>query len=292
MQTAPVHHRFSVGVVSDEASPDGEGLLRFIARCAPDHVELNFVHGVSICDLGRVARARLRDRLRDAGVSVSAIGSRAFRGELHDDARFLSDLEHLGRATDAAHYFDARVIRVFSFARARRRAGPVPLHLAHCIRDRLRQAATIVAGRCGATLACENTGSGNLATTEEVRAFLAADAPPALGLVWDPANAVGAGDPLPATAAYAQLRPWVEQIHVKNVIVRGTERTWTAVASGSVAYPDLLRLVAQHGPCHLTIDTHFRLAGDDGAESTAQCLDELRAMLRALAAAPSASAGP
>lgn len=267
---------FSVGVVSDEVSLDPEDLLAFLSAHRLDHVELNFVAGGSVCDLALPALEDLRRRLERAGTSVSLIGSRAFRGDLDDEPAFEQDLDHVARAARAARVFGVDLVRVFSFRR-RPRLDPDDAAL---LGARLVRAADL-AQRLGVGLLCENTGSGNLATTEETRSFLGRVAHGNLGLLWDPANAVGAGDPLPAPLAFALLRPWIRQVHVKNVTLVDGLRSWASVAAGAIDFPALLATLARAGgPWPLTLDTHYRLPGADAAASTLQCLRELRQALR------------
>ena len=98
---------------ADEISPDIGEQIRVCRACGVGRVELRSVDNVNVLDLDRAKRARVREALDDAGMSVACVGSPI--GKVKVDEPWGPYFERFKVAVEAAEFFEARMIRVFSY---------------------------------------------------------------------------------------------------------------------------------------------------------------------------------
>jgi sugar phosphate isomerase/epimerase len=99
--------------------------------------------------------------------------------------QFETRMEELQRAIRAADIFDVGIIRVFTFTRVADPASLMP-EIARILKEM-----SDVAKKAGKTLLIENEGSCNVATSAELKQICEMTNHPALGINWDPVNAMG-----------------------------------------------------------------------------------------------------
>ena len=116
---------------ADEISPDLDEQIRVCRECGVTHFELRSVRGVNVLDFDKDLRAEIRSKLRDNGMGVSAIGSPV--GKIRVVDPWPQHFERFKIAVDAADYFQAPFIRVFSYYPPEK-GGPMAPHREEVLR--------------------------------------------------------------------------------------------------------------------------------------------------------------
>src|SRR4051794_2956890 len=98
---------------ADEISPELDEQIRVCRDCGVTHFELRSVRGVNVLDLDKALRAETRSKLRDNGLGVVAIGSPIGKIKITDP--WPAHLDRFKIAVDAAEFFEAPFVRVFSY---------------------------------------------------------------------------------------------------------------------------------------------------------------------------------
>ena len=199
---------------ADEVSPDLGEHIAVCRRAGVTHLELRSVGNVNVLDLTPAARQSIRNRLADAGMAVACIGSPI--GKVKIDDPWPAHLDRFKVALDAAHFFAAPMVRVFSYYPPA--GGAIADHRDEVLR---RFAAKVdLARAAGVTLVHENErhiyGERGTACLDLLRTVNS----PHLRAAFDFANFVQAGDdPL---ACWQLLAPYATHIHVKDALADGT----------------------------------------------------------------------
>src|SRR5947209_5807498 len=97
---------------ADEISPDLNEQIRVCKELAVTHVELRGVNKINVLDFDKPLRQEIKSKLADAGMGVVCIGSPIGKVKINDS--WPDHLERFKIAVDAAEYFDAPYIRLFS----------------------------------------------------------------------------------------------------------------------------------------------------------------------------------
>lgn len=223
---------FELGIISDEVSSDFERSCKLIKSWDLSHVELRTLWGRNILELSEHELERARDMLDKYELTVTAIASPIFKSPLNgksreadadfalaDSGSFEEQLHLLERASDLCTRFDTRKIRVFTFLRE-----PWSKDLVHSISSKLIQAAEVARER-GVVLAIENEPVCNVRYGWEISKLFAkletqasAQLLEHLAILWDPGNALYAGEQHPFPDGYQVLpKSKVAHLHLKDV---------------------------------------------------------------------------
>jgi sugar phosphate isomerase/epimerase len=197
---------------ADEIDDDFERQCLVLNELGISHMELRSAWGVNVLDLSEDQAREARSILHQRKIEVSSIGSPIGKIAITDD--FQAHLVRHDRALDAAGYFAAPYLRLFSFF--------IPSdddpdsHRDEVLR---RMAAlTHRAEQRGVILLHENEKSiyGDIPRRclDVVESIGSAN----LRLVWDAANFVQCGV-LPFTEGYAMLRPYLAYMQVKDALL-------------------------------------------------------------------------
>lgn len=108
-----IENRFLISAFADEHSDSFDGQLAALRGYGLSLIELRFIDGKNIADLDDSDRKNVKEKLGDAGISVSAIGSPLGKINLADD--FSAHFEKARRVFDTANFLGTDNIRVFSF---------------------------------------------------------------------------------------------------------------------------------------------------------------------------------
>jgi len=252
-----------LSVITDEIDPGLDRALDVCEELAIDAVELRFLDGIQVVDLGIGDLNAVRATLDRRGFTVSAIASpfmKCDRGQPQDDV--------LERTLRTARILGAPIVRAFAYWRE---ADPTAAIAA--AGDALREAADH-AKTAGATLALENEHECNVATSSEARAALDAAASPHLRLIWDPGNAAML-DPAAfrGLGGLEDIREQVAHVHVKDVSAAGE---WTRIGDGIVDFAALLHHLDETGyEGFVSFETHYQRDGS-GELATRECVAALR----------------
>ena len=101
--------------ITDEATQQPEEFIALARKHGSDAVELRTLRNKHVSNLDADERALLASQLRDAGLGVCCIDSPVFKSSIHEDHEV--QYVKLGRALDAAAYFVAPLVLIFSFWR-------------------------------------------------------------------------------------------------------------------------------------------------------------------------------
>ena len=261
---------------ADEIGPELGLQLETLASLGIRHLELRAVWDTNVVRLTREQRMAARSQLVQAGVRVSSIGSPI--GKVALDAPFEPHLEDFRRALDAAAEFDAPYVRVFSFFIPK---GDNPEQHRGPVLDRLGQLVRL-AEEHGRTLLHENEKHIYGDVPERCLDLLRAFESPRLRAAWDPANFVQCGV-TPFTDGYADLRPYIAYVHVKDAL-RASGQVVTA-GQGDGQWPETLdALLASGFDGFFSLEPHLlhagAFAGFSGPDRFREAAAAFQALLR------------
>lgn len=298
---------FRLGVVADEISQDLARALDVARELGADEVELNTLWGKPVTDLDADETRLVDEMVRARGLRVGVVLASTLKAHLVEDWPLAGavggedharHLEVFRRSIDLAHRLGAERVRVFSFRRPEMRGlgNPSPRHprggpldgaTLERIGEALRQLCA-VAEREGVLLCLENVRSCYGDSGWNARRILDAVGSPRLRLIWDPANAFVSGEEN-GPAAYDHVRSDVVDVHLKDarVVDAATGLTaWERVGAGEVSLREQLRALIRDGYSGtVTLETHWRLPGDDGEASTRATFEGLVELVEGLLAA-------
>jgi L-ribulose-5-phosphate 3-epimerase len=267
-----VQPQIPIAAITDEFAPKLGDALPVMKEIGMTAAELRIVDGRNILDLNDDELKRAKDELDGAGVAVVSIASPLLKCVLPNapeiDARFQRDVfasSHTyedqprltERAFEVASLFGARIVRVFSYWRT-----VEPLACEDAILRALSNLAD-AAATAGLIVGLENEHACNIATAAETARILALVPHPNLQIVWDPANALVAGeDPFPF--GYSLLpRQRIAHVHAKDCHIEGGKPAWGPLGTRHVRWKSQIRaLLADGYKGFLSLETHW--PGPDG----------------------------
>lgn len=250
---------FVLSGFADEISPDLDEQLAVLAAESISHLELRSVWSTNVADLDDTQLGRLRRRLHESGVHVSAIGSPI--GKISIDAPLAPELERLRRVADVAGELGTTLVRVFSFFIPQ--AQDPQLYRARVI-DRMGELAALAADR-GLVLAHENEKEIYGDRPERCADMIASVGSPALQATFDAANFVQCGV-RPYSDAYELLRPHLVYVQVKDALTATGDVVPAGQGDGQIRETlAALRDSAFQG--YLSLEPHLALAGRFGGFS-------------------------
>ncbi len=170
------------------------------------------------------------------------------------------------RALEIAGRTGARIVRVFSFWRTVR-----PEACFDRIAEALAGLAELAAPE-GVIIGLENEHACNVGTASEAARLLAAVAHPALQLIWDPANALVAGE-TPFPEGYAKLpAERIAHVHAKDCRVTGHTPEWLELGTGSIDWTGQIAALQRDGyRGWFSLETHWRGPTGDKLEASRIC---------------------
>lgn len=98
---------------ADEISPDIDEQIKVCTELKITHVELRGVNKINVLDFDKTLRAEIKAKLKAANMGVVCIGSPIGKVKINDS--WEAHLERFKIAVDAAEYFEAPYIRLFSY---------------------------------------------------------------------------------------------------------------------------------------------------------------------------------
>jgi sugar phosphate isomerase/epimerase len=124
----------------------------------------------------------------------------------------------------------------------------------------------------GVTVGLENEHACNIATGEETARVLAALNHPALKVVWDPANAMVAGEN-PFPEGYARIPPSrIVHVHAKDCRVHDRQAEWLELGQGSVDWKGQIAALERDGYSGwISLETHWPGPGGHKHQASVIC---------------------
>jgi sugar phosphate isomerase/epimerase len=273
--------QFRIAAITDEFSPDIETAVRSMSSIGMTGAELRMVFGKNIIDLSDEELDRAIAIVRGAGLEILSIASPLLKCVLPDapevDARFQQDMfasKHTfadqprltARAFEIASRTGARIIRVFSYWRT---VDPDV-----CF-DRIVAALQDLADQArkhNVIIGLENEHACNIGTAAETARILAALDHPNLKVVWDPANAVVAGEKA-VPEGYSLLPPSrIQHVHAKDCTMDGHKPLWCELGKGVVGWPEQIAALVRDGyQGWISLETHWSGPGGNKHEASMIC---------------------
>jgi sugar phosphate isomerase/epimerase len=263
--------RFRIAAITDEFTPDFDAALSAMASVGMAGAELRTLWGKNIIDLSDEELDRAVAAAKQHGIEIVSIATPLLKCTLPDappvDERFQQDSfasKHAfadqprlaARAFEIAERTGARILRVFSYWRT--------VDPSACF-DRIVEALDGLAGQAaarGVTIGVENEHACNIGTGAETVRVLAALDHPNLKVVWDPANALVAGES--PIEGYSKLPPArIAHVHAKDCTVEDHKATWCELGTGAIPWPMQIDALARDGYTGwISLETHW--PGPDG----------------------------
>ena len=104
---------YIMSAFADEYGSSLDKQIEGLKKNGIEYIELRFVDGVNVADLTKEQAKSVKEKLDEAGIKVSAIGSPLGKSNISDD--FSLELEKAERVFENAVIFGAKNIRMFSF---------------------------------------------------------------------------------------------------------------------------------------------------------------------------------
>lgn len=280
--------KIPIAAITDEFSPDLAEAIPFMKEIGMTAAELRVINGKNVLDLNEDEVKRAKAALDDSGLPVVSIASPLLKCVLPNgpeiDSRFQHDVfaskhtfEDQPRLTERAFmlakFFGAPIVRVFSYWRT---VQPEACQdaIARALSDLAHAAAkeNLIVG-------LENEHACNVGTASETVRALAAITHPNLQIVWDPANALVAGeDPFPL--GYSLLpRHRIAHVHAKDCHMEGGQPVWGPLGTRHVRWKSqIAALVADGYKGFLSLETHWPGPAGNKLEASRICGWNLRGL--------------
>jgi sugar phosphate isomerase/epimerase len=260
--------RLPIAAITDEFSPALAEALPFMREIGMTGAELRVVDGKNILDLGEDELKRTRDAIAEAGLKVVSIASPLLKCVLPNapelDSRFQHDVfaskhtyEDQPRLTEHAikvtQFFGAPILRVFSYWRTVQ-----PGRCEAAIAEALSKLAGI-GEKEGVLIGLENEHASNIGTAAETARILSLVPHNYLKVVWDPANALCAGeDPFPR--GYALLpKERIAHVHAKDCHIADGKPVWGPLGTRHVRWKEQIQELIEGGYAgYISLETHWR----------------------------------
>jgi L-ribulose-5-phosphate 3-epimerase len=288
MKYLTMNVRLPIAAITDEFSPNLAEAIPVMKEIGMTGAELRVIDGKNVLDLTDDDLRRAKDLLDEAGLQVVAIASPLLKCVLENgptpDERFQRDIfaaKHTfadqprlaDRAFGVAHHFGARIIRVFSYWRT-----VEPERCYDSIARALSDLAT-KAKREDLIIGLENEHACNIGTGAETAALLNLVPEPSLRIVWDPANALVAGES-PFPEGYGKLpKQRIVHVHAKDCDMLTGQPTWGPLGTRHVPWKEQIRqLIADGYEGYLSLETHWPGPGGNKCEGSRICGWNLRGL--------------
>jgi L-ribulose-5-phosphate 3-epimerase len=288
MSDSTFEPKLPIAAITDEFSPSLAEAVSMMKEIGMTGAELRTIDGRNIMDLTGDELKRAREVLDNAGLPTISIASPVLKCVLPNgpdlDDRFHRDVfasKHTfadqpalaDRALQLAHFFGARIVRVFSYWRTVQPEiclGPIAEALSRLAAQGDKE---------GVVIGLENEHACNIATAEEAARILDLVPHPNLQLVWDPANAMVAGeDPFPG--GYGLLpKNRIVHVHAKDCHMEGNHAVWGPLGTRHVRWKDqIAALLADGYRGYLSLETHWSGPAGNKLEASRICGWNLRGL--------------
>jgi sugar phosphate isomerase/epimerase len=275
-----------LAAITDEFSPDLKTALSAMCAAGLEGAELRMVEGKNIVDLTDEELDHAIGMVRERGLEIVSIASPllkcALSGARDVEERFQKDMfaaaygfedqaRIAARAFEVAKRAGAKIVRVFSYWRTVRPEA--------CFEGIVKALGDLAANaaREGLTIGLENEHACNIATGTELARVFSALHLPSLKAVWDPANALVAGES-PFPQGYGKVAAErIGHVHAKDCRMVDGQPVWMPVGEGQVDWPGQLAALWRDGyRGWISLETHWAGPGGDKLRGSAICARNLR----------------
>jgi L-ribulose-5-phosphate 3-epimerase len=283
--------KIPIAAITDEFSPLLSEAIPVMKEIGMTAAELRVIDGKNVMDLNNDELQRTKEALDVAGLKVISIASPLLKCVLPNgpalDERFQHDVfsskhtfddqprltEH---ALKIAGFFGAPILRVFSYWRTVK-----PELCLDAIVTALSQLASLGAKE-GITIGLENEHACNVGTASESAEVLDLIKHANLKLVWDPANALVAGEH-PFPGGYALLpKDRIVHVHAKDCHMEGGRPVWGPLGTRRVLWREQIEaLISDDYSGYLSLETHWTGPNGNKLEASRICGWNLRGLAAA-----------
>jgi len=283
--------KLRIAAITDEYTMDLAQALDAMAATGMTGAELRMIDGKNIIDLTPGELDRAIELCRERDIEIVSIASPLLKcvlpGSPDIDPRFQQDVfgakltfadqpRLTGRAIEIAKRTGARIIRVFSFWRTvepEKCTGGI-LEALHGLCEEAAKEDLIIG--------LENEHACNVATGSESARILNALDHPNLKLVWDPANALVAGEN-PFPEGYRTLPAnRIVHVHAKDCHMEGRTPVWGPLGTRTVDWKSQIAALLEDGYTGwLSLETHWPGPGQDKFQASWICGWNLRGLAAA-----------
>lgn len=287
-----------MGIITDEVHVDFQVACEHVAAWGLPLVEVRNVNGKNVATLSDDEVEAVGSVLRRHGLRVSGIASPVFKSPI--DERPPSEttdfsvagaytvdaqIRLLERSCEVAKRLGTRLVRVFTFLRV-----PWSDAVVEAVVDHMAAAVRVAAGH-DVVLAVENEHACIVGTGAELGAFfrrlddrLDAQLHSHAGALWDPGNALAAGEERPYPDGYAALPvDRLVHVHLKDLARdQATYGTFVPLGRGRIDYRSQFSALRRDGYSgNLVLEPHYAPPGTDSVLAAKACVDAARDVLRA-----------
>jgi sugar phosphate isomerase/epimerase len=283
--------KLPIAAITDEFSPDLPTALKAMAGIGMTGAELRVISGKNILDLTDEELDRATEQVKSNGMEVISLASpllkcvlpgggdvdSRFQQDVFGSAHTFEDQPRLAeRAFQIAGRTGAGIIRVFSYWRT-----VEPEKCFDAIVSALADLAE-KAKKHGVIIGVENEHACNLGTGAEAAKILKAVVHPNLKLVWDPANALVAGEN-PFPDGYGLIPPGrIAHVHAKDCHMAGHKPVWGPLGTRGVDWKGQIAALLVDGyRGWLSLETHWPGPGGDKLAGSVICGWNLRGLAAA-----------
>lgn len=262
---------------ADEIDPNIDTQIKHCRLNGVTHIELRMVNKINVLDFSPQLRQEIREKVNDAGMGINCIGSPI--GKVAIDKPWTEHFDRFKVAVDAAMFFGASMIRVFSYyPPGGEGKGDILPHRQEVVERFLKKVEYI--RDLPITLVHENEkgifGEKGPQCVELMKAVNS----PKLRTAFDFANFVQAKDkPLENWPA---LKPYTTHIHIKDAVMSDGHVVPAGKGDGDVE-PILVDAYQSGYRGFLTLEPHLKVAGhshgETGPELFKIAVDALKAIL-------------
>ena len=262
-----------VSAFADEIAANVDVQLDVLQRLGIGRVDLRGVGGRNVVELDDREALALGEALHERGLSAATIASPIGKEPADADEAVLQ--RRMTRAVAIAHLLETDLVRVFAFQ--------PPTDGADWRESSLRALGLLAscAREAGVTLLLENAPGTRAARIAHAVDLLTALGDDHVRAAFDPAGALECGE-TPYPDGYAGLRPWIRQVHVKDLDGGGLV---VPAGLGAADWPGLVDALRADGYDGLvSLEPHLARAGAAGGFTGPTLFGEAFRALQALLA--------
>lgn len=250
--------KFKITGFADEIDQDLGVQIESLKKLGVCYVEMRGADGNNLIHHGDAKVKEIRERMKEAGISLSALGSPL--GKIGIDDPFEKHFEEFKRAIEIAHYMECPRIRMFSFYLPK---DALPAAWREQVFDRIGQFVDYASAN-DILLLHENEKGIYGERAKECRELMDAFAGEHFRAIFDFANFVQAKQD--TLEAYDMLKDHIAYIHVKDALWNTGEVVPAGYGDGNVAA--ILKKLYENGyDGFLSLEPHlFNFKGFAGLE--------------------------
>ena len=281
-----------LALIPDEYTADPATAFELGRRWGVEHLEIRYAYRWRVPAGPAWAADRVGAAVKDYAVHITGISPGLFKAAMRTDGSTIpisteapqEIRRHLDELLPASFKFAERLgtrnITVFALPKPKPAPEVAPPQV---VVDTLAEAAG-KAKDAGFQLLLENGGGSWADSARAAAEILRAVGSESLRLTWDPANvayAMLAEEPV--TEGYPLVKPFVGNVHVKDVTVAEGGPVWAMIGEGVLDWPDQFRRLQEDGyDGPLTLEPHLQYQPGRSTNLVAmaeQLLARLRQML-------------